>query len=683
MTRLAVSLFVETTTTALEQASRFAGIADLVEFRVDGAREVDIDRLVGERSLPAIVTARAASEGGRFVGSEKERFALLSRALERGVEWLDVEWTAWPQFRAGRDGSRVIVSRHDFVGSPTEDDAARFFADAAASGAAMGKLASTPRSLSDVAALVEGLRRSGNPGIAVGMGRYGLVSRVLAARAGSFLVFGSDGDRVTAEGQPTAKDLARPYRVRSIGAATRLFGICGHPLSHSLSPWAHNALFETHGIDAVYVPLEGEDLDDLFALATRLGLEGLSVTIPHKEAVARRCAVLSAEAQALGAVNTALIDGERLRGENVDGEGFLDALDAALAAAGEDPVRFLQKAQSVVLGAGGAARAVTAALRRRGAAVVVASRTLGRAKRLAADFDVEASAWNEAPLATAALLVNATPVGMWPNGGVTPIDVAGLPAGAWVFDTVYNPPETRLLHEAYARGLHVVSGLDMFVAQAARQFQIFTGVRPDRRRLAQLAAVRLRAWGTEPAAPRARNVVLVGLRGSGKSTVGRVLASRLGRPFVDLDQEIVREAGATIAQIFAREGEGRFRELERHQLTLALERDGLVVAAGGGVVLDARNRKLLRDRSDAVYLEAPGDVLFDRMARTPASEAGRPSLTGLPLREEIEALERARAPHYREAARLTVDAGNGEPGTVAERIVRALASLEPRPAIAP
>jgi shikimate dehydrogenase/3-dehydroquinate dehydratase type I len=656
MTLLVGSLFVDDVDAALAVARRATG-ADLVEFRIDGARSLDLAPLVLGRPLPAIVTARSRAEGGRFEGSEAERIGLLARALDLGVEFVDVEWAAWPQARALLDPARTIVSRHDFDRVPPWDEVQRFFRDARDSGAALGKLAATPRSVRELALFLDAFRGARAPGIALGMGDLGLASRVLAARAGSAWVYGSLDSAGTAPGQPSVRELRRPYRVPALGAATQLFGILGRPLGHSASPWLHNLALERHGLDAVYLPFDTADLDDLFASADALGLRGASVTIPHKEAVASRCGSLSPDARALRAVNTIVRRPEGWHGENFDVGGFLDAL-----AGGPD----LRGASAVVLGAGGAGRAVAFALRGAGARVVVGSRTLERAEALARDLGVDARAWESLPLESADLVVNATPVGMWPSVGDRPIDVSRLRDGAWVVETIYNPLETRLLREARERGLRTTAGVDMFVGQAARQFRLFTGIEPDREWM--------RATCVERLAPR--SIVLVGLRGSGKTTVGRIVARRRGVRFVDLDEEIAAEAGATIAEIFAREGEPAFREREHRALGRALERDGRVVAAGGGVVLDERNRRLLVERATCIHLDAPNGALLERLAAGFATDAQRPPLTALPLAREIETLAREREPHYRAVARAVVPAGQGTPEAVAVRVLEALLDLE-------
>ncbi|MBI3844107.1 MAG: AAA family ATPase [Planctomycetes bacterium] len=366
---------------------------------------------------------------------------------------------------------------------------------------------------------------------------------------------------------------------------------------------------------------------------------------------------VSDEARALGAVNTIVRVDERWHGENYDAAGFVDAL-----AAGPE----LRGASAIVLGAGGAARAVAFALRRNGARVVVGSRTDARSQSVAGDLGVDSCAWDALPLESADLVVNATPLGMWPHVESSPIDVARLRPGAWVVDTIYNPVETRLLRDARARGLHVKSGLEMFVGQAARQFRLFTGCEPDVARMRDTCRQRLVK----------RNVVLVGLRGSGKSTVGRIVAESRGVAFVDLDDEIANDAGMTIAQIFAREGEPAFRDREYHALERVLAHDGQVIAAGGGVVLDERNRRLLVDRATCVYLEAAADVLHRRLAPTFESDPQRPSLTGLPLQGEIEKLERDRGGLYRSVAQFVVTAGDGTPEEVAARVAIAVGAVE-------
>ncbi len=268
----------------------------------------------------------------------------------------------------------------------------------------------------------------------------------------------------------------------NVGAQTRLFGVVGHPLGHTLSPALHNAAFGATGYDGVYLalPVEPERLPDAIAGVRAWKVWGLSVTVPHKVAITALLDELTPEAAAAGAVNTVYWEADRLLGHNTDIAGY----EAMLATAGRDAARAL------VLGAGGAARAVCLALRRAGIATTVAAREVSRAEALASAIEAgtvtgptHAVAWSalEAWLPRVDLLVNTTPIGMYPAGDASPVpDLGRLPQGAVVHDLVYRPLETRLLHAARVRGLRTVDGGIMLVTQAAEAFSRWTGLPPPR-----------------------------------------------------------------------------------------------------------------------------------------------------------------------------------------------------------
>jgi shikimate dehydrogenase len=263
-----------------------------------------------------------------------------------------------------------------------------------------------------------------------------------------------------------------------VTAHTSLVGLLGWPVHHSLSPVMHNAAFRALGLDWVYLPLgvPPESLPEALAGLTALGFRGANVTIPHKEKVLLDLAEVSPEARALGAVNTLVAVSGRMTGHNTDVAGFLAALDNAGCA----PRR------AVVLGAGGGARAAVYALLSRGASVTVANRSPQRAQALvsslAAPFPRASSCHLENPalreaLSCADLLVNATPVGMWPNTGATPLpDGLTLHPGITVFDLIPNPLETLLLRQARQAGATVINGLDMLIYQGAASFSLWTGL---------------------------------------------------------------------------------------------------------------------------------------------------------------------------------------------------------------
>jgi 3-dehydroquinate dehydratase/shikimate dehydrogenase len=448
----------------LREARDAVADADLVELRLDGVRDLDVAGALQGRRRPVIVTCRPVWEGGRFDGSEEERRRILREALGLGADYVDVEWrTGDAGLVRARGGRGVVVSLHEFGDAPP--DLEERVVDAASSGAEAIKVAVRAERLTDLIRLAAIGRRLGGRAVLVGMGRAGLPSRVLAARLGSRWTYAGPLGEV---GQIPAERLLGLFRFRRVTDATRVYGIVGRPLEHSVSPALHNAGFEQAGIDAVYVPFEAADTDDFLAFAAAFGVEGASVTAPFKVDFLARSTDVDPLARRIGAVNTLRLDDGGWQATNTDAPGFSEPLAARI------DVRGLRAS---VLGAGGAARAVAAALAEAGARVTIVARRLEAARGLAAAIGGEAAAWPVAP-GSWDVLVNATPIGTRPRHDESPVPPDAL-TGRLVYDLVYNPPRTRLLDEAARAGCATVSGLEMLVRQAELQFEWWTGRRPE------------------------------------------------------------------------------------------------------------------------------------------------------------------------------------------------------------
>jgi 3-dehydroquinate dehydratase/shikimate dehydrogenase len=432
--------------------------ADLVELRLDGVTDVDVAGALAGRRLPVVVTCRAAWEGGRFDGAEETRLALLARAVDLGAEFVDIEWRA-DRGAIGRSSrTRLILSHHDFSECP-DDLSARADAMRRAAPDAIVKVAVAVSSLGDVMRL----RRETDVGdrLVIGMGTPGEVTRICPWLFGAEWTFAGDA----APGQISAAVLTRQYRVRDASTSTRLYAITGAPLAHSASPAMHNAAFGACGIDAVYVPMATTDAREFLACADALGVSGASVTAPLKTAWASCGVELDEIARMAGAANTLSRSRSGWDATNFDLAGFL----APLA----ERVVILHDTDCVVLGAGGAARAASLALKSIGARVHICARRPEQAAGLAAELGVTSTPWP--PSAHWDLLVNATPVGTWPNDE-SPVAREALRDGGRVYDLVYHPRDTKLLRWARELGLPTIDGLEMLVAQARRQFERWTGV---------------------------------------------------------------------------------------------------------------------------------------------------------------------------------------------------------------
>ena len=360
----------------------------------------------------------------------------------------------------------MIVSSHDFEGIP--DDLQTRVRAMQGVHADVVKVAVTAKSLGDCLTLKRAFAGVDSP-VAIAMGGPGRLTRLWPAWTGSRWTYGG----AAAPGQATTRELVDVYRVRETTASTSVYGVCGAPLGHSASPAMHNAAFRSLGLDAVYLPLETRSAADLFEMADALGLSGASVTIPLKrDLLTSRQPLVDVDElpRQIGALNTLRRGAKGWEGRNFDVAGFLAPLQERGVA--------LKGRRALVLGAGGAARAGVAGLRSAGADVAIAARRLDAARDLAAEFGVRAIEWP--PTDDWDVLVNTTPVGMWPRVGESPLDPSSDQAlrsasGNLVYDMVYNPMDTKLLTQARAAGAIVVGGLEMLVGQACRQLEWWTG----------------------------------------------------------------------------------------------------------------------------------------------------------------------------------------------------------------
>ena len=388
-------------------------------------------------------------------------------------------------------------------------------------------------------------------------------------------------------------------------------GLLGRKLGHSYSPQIH-----AHLGDYRYELFEIEP-DDVGTFLMTGDFDAINVTIPYKQDVIAYCSELSDAAKRIGAVNTIIRrpDGS-LIGHNTDYFGFLSTLERS-------GLNFNGK-KAVIIGNGGASKPVKAALDDLGADTVVISHKDNTPDNLAFHAD-------------AAILVNATPVGMHPNNGISPVNLDLFPHLEGVFDLIYNPSRTKLMLDAKQRGLLVINGLWMLVAQAKESSEWFTGTSISNRVIEPIYQALSRQM---------ENIVLIGMPGSGKSTIGRALAERLGREFVDADTEITKAAGMPIPNIFAQSGESGFREIETKVLNDLGKKSGLVISTGGGCVTQEQNYPLLHQNSKIFCLNR-------NLEQLPTD--GRP----LSQKGNLEEMYRIRKPMYDRFADYIID-NNGD-----------------------
>ena len=479
---LCLCLTASTLAANLAQVRRYRGLVDLVELRVDllhPSQWSGIARFPLQCPLAALCTIRRTSDGGSWPAPERVRRRLLQVAAGARYRYLDLE----ADLPAGavslpRHGPRVIRSLHDLQGTPANLDA---LLRALPRGAReIPKLAVTPRGVGDLARIVTAARAAPAPRILLGMGDYGVPSRLLAARLGSWLTFTSTGLRRAAPGQLDPLTLQRRYRFHKLRADTPVYGLIGNPVAHSRSPEVHNRGLAAAGVEGVYVPFRVDAVAQFLQLAPSLGVRGLSVTIPHKETVMPLLARTDPSVRGCGACNTLVWESGGWTGCNTDAAGFLAPLQPELAAG--------RVRRATVIGAGGAARAIVWALRGAGVEVLIANRNLSRAQRLGAELGAAAVALSATDLAARIaghgdLIVQATSVGMHAGAGSPapgavhdPIAAVPLTGREIVYDIVYTPSNTALVRRARAAGCQVVTGGEMLLGQAYEQFRLFTGV---------------------------------------------------------------------------------------------------------------------------------------------------------------------------------------------------------------
>ena len=402
-----------------------------------------------------------------------------------------------------------------------------------------------------------------------------------------------------------------------------MFGLVGEKLSHSYSKLIHN---EFGRYNYELFPVEKDKFSDFIKSKS---YDGLNVTIPYKKAVMPFCNELSDAAKAIGSVNTVKVkkDGS-LFGDNTDYYGFLYLAERT-------GIDFKNK-KVLVLGSGGTSLTVCKAVSDKGGNPIVISRTgKDNYENISKHFDAD-------------IIVNTTPVGMFPNTETAPVNISGFKSLCGVLDVIYNPMRTRIVQQAQERNINASCGLPMLVAQAAKSCEIFsdTVLETD---IIEKVILKLQK--------QIQNIVLIGMPGSGKSTIGKMISKKLDMKFVDIDLEIVNREGKSILEIFDESGEKGFRIIEKDVTAEISKKGGQVISAGGGTPLFEENIKNLRQNSLVVYL------LRD-IAKLPTD--GRP----LSQNQNLFKMLKERLPYYLKCADITVD-NNANPQSCVKKILEA------------
>src|SRR6202790_4907345 len=462
-----------------------------VELRLDWLRsEAERRRLLawvkrqnfGKR-VRLMATCRRVAAGGKFKSGVKEEMYWLAQAREAGCAWCDVEIETLRELPdktlCGRGvPSKVLLSVHDFKRTPTLPIEMMV----ANHGVAAVKLAARANTIADSVRLLGAARTSKNL-VAVPMGEIGLPARILALREGSALAYAPIGE-ATAPGQVSLQDMVHLYRAHELTRRTRVYGVIGDPVGHSLSPLLHNTGFIARKIDAVYLPFLVKNLRDFLKAVPEFGIRGFSVTIPHKQSILKHLRECDPLAAKIGAVNAVVVRRNgSLFGCNTDYIGILRALEKKLALSGT---------HILIFGAGGVARAAAFALAQAGAHVGICARREKAARELANAVGGEVVLRRALKSESFDAILNATPIGMHPHQGISPLSPRELNCRV-VMDLINRPQNTQLLKLAASKGIATVSGVEMFIPQGVAQWELWTGKRAPESTMGKAVLRALRA----------------------------------------------------------------------------------------------------------------------------------------------------------------------------------------------
>ncbi len=455
-----------------------AGVG-LVELRIDCLRrEPDLKRILKTRPTPLVFTIRRGADGGLWRGNEDKRQQLLREAVALGVDYIDLEMDVAPKIRRFGKTKR-IVSYHNLKTTPVDvqdvaEKCEEFDPDVV-------KIATSALTLAEASRVLHLATNAKGPMIPIAMGEIGVFTRILGRKYGApFTYSGFNPERVFAAGMIPYRTLEVDYSYEQINAKTEIYAVIGDPIEQSLSPAVHNAAFRALGLNKVMVPIlvPSGELPSFFKELLWLDLKGCSVTIPHKQDLVPLLQQCEGSVERTGACNTIVFGAAGVRvGYNTDYRAAMGSLETAMGGESSDESTSpLLDKHVLILGAGGVARSIARGVARRGANVTITNRHDDRANQLAEELGCRAVPWSTRASTVTDVIINATPVGMYPNVDDTPLPPAAFSrAGLVVFDTIYHPENTMMLKLARERGCTTVNGADMFLRQAALQFKLYTG----------------------------------------------------------------------------------------------------------------------------------------------------------------------------------------------------------------
>jgi len=419
------------------------------------------------------------------------------------------------------------------------------------------------------------------------------------------------------------------------------FAVVGNPVAHSKSPLIFNAAFKQKKINASYSAIKSENLVETINEMRIGNFCGFSITIPHKINAFKLVDEVDPLAEKIGAINTIVNEEGKLKGYNTDCIGAINALEGKIRLGGK---------AVYVIGSGGAARAIIAGLVKEKAVVTVYARNRERAMTLAEEFSCSCRVLQEIDKKYD-ILINTTPVGMYPNTDEMPIPESALTKGKIVFDIVYNPLETELLKKAKKAKCKVIYGTEMFLEQAFEQFRLFTKKSPPKRIMRGILLKQLKKEQKSINQTAKNTLFLIGYRGTGKTCVGKAVAKKMKRVFVDADELLVARVGKNIPEIFAQEGENKFREYETDTLKEICKMKNVVVGCGGGVITREENIELMKKKGTICLLKSLPEKIYERIY----ADKNRPALTDKDLYEEIVQMLEKRKEMYETAKDFEID----------------------------
>ncbi len=449
--------------------------ADLIELRLDylqDLKSLNLEKIISKCKIPVIVTIRTKKEGGFFDGNDRDRMEVFNKAINVQAGYIDVEFSSSrniiDKLVRQRNKTRIIISYHNFRKTP--NNLFEIYDKIKLLNPDMTKIVTRAKSVSDnfkTFELIKQANKEKKKIIAFCMGELGQFSRIMGKILGSKIAYASlQKDKESAPGQMSLKELNEIYRIKKLDKNTKIFGLIGNPVEHSFSHVVHNAAFENSDMDAVYLKFDVDKLKEFVSNIKKHNMGGFSVTIPHKVGIMKYLDRIDKKAREIGAVNTITIESKRLHGYNTDCDGAMQALEGKADLDGKN---------TIILGAGGSARAIAYGLLNRNAKITVLGRAIEKTKKMADGFGCNFDSLENIGKYDYDILINTTPVGMHPLVNKIPIPQKNVRSGTIVMDIIFNPRETKLLKEAKKRKCETINGTEMFLNQAFLQFKLWTG----------------------------------------------------------------------------------------------------------------------------------------------------------------------------------------------------------------